>query len=301
MARRKAFLHVGLPRSGGGFIESALAEHAEALVEVGITAAAVAPDETFRAALEIRRDHRAWGYPRRAVEGTWAELCRRAAKGVGDVVVSQELLASCTRSQIDLLLDALTAFEVHAVITVRDPSGPDLAEVAARWSAALRSPQRVHVLVAPADGDLRLALWNGLGDLVGFDATRLPLSEPTVPAHLVRSLLRAVDGPPATEDERLERAERWRKDLADGGYDVRGDSADLLRRRDEAQQLPVVLDVLAALVVEIGALRSRPSCWRSAPRSSSGSGRSSSAGSSRTDPGRSVSAAARRPRRRRAT
>jgi len=260
MGRRRAFLHIGLPRSGGGFLDAMLLEHAEALAEVGVTAPATQADEMFRAAIEIRRDHRAWGYPRKAVEGTWAQLCRRAQKGHGDVVVSQELLATCTRPQIDLLLDTLTGFEVHVVITVREPRGPDLGEVAARWSAAVAGPQRVHVLVAPAAGDPREAIWRGLGELVGFDPTRMPLSDPRLPEHLVRSLARAVDGPPVSDDELLDRADRWRKALAEGGYDVRGDSADLLpgagaRALTHAERLEVATDVLATLVVEVGALR----------------------------------------------
>jgi hypothetical protein len=262
MARRKVYLHVGLPRGGGGFLDAALAEHADALAEAGILHPAVTPDEMFRAAIEIRRDHRAWGYPRKAVEGTWAQICRRAHKGEGAVVLSQELLAACTRQQIELLLDGLSGFQVHVVITVRDSAGPDLAEAVARWSLAVKEPQRLHVLVVPTEGDGRAAVWHGLGEIVGFDAATLPLPEPTLSAHLVRSLTRGVDGPPVTEDELIERAERWRKALADGGYDVHGDSASLLPQPTAAarplgldQQLQLTADLIATLLVEVGELR----------------------------------------------
>ncbi|KQW47911.1 hypothetical protein ASC77_15995 [Nocardioides sp. Root1257] len=260
MARRKVFVHVGLPRSGAGFLDAALAEHAGALAQQGVQHPATSADEMFRAAIEIRRDHRAWGYPRKAVEGTWAQLCRRAQKGEGDVVVSQELLATCTRPQIDLLLDGLAGFQVHVVITARGATGPDLASVVDRWSAAVKEPQRLHVLVVPTEGDAREAAWRGLGEIVGFDAALLPLPEPALPAHLVRSLVRAVDGPPASDDDLLERAERWRKALADGGYDVRGDTASLLpsdtgRPVALDDLLQETADLVAALVVEVGELR----------------------------------------------
>ena len=91
MAKRKAYLHVGLPRAGGAFLDAALAEHADALGEHGIRHPAISAEEMFRAAIEIRRDHEAWGYQRREVEGAWAEICRQAHKGKGDVVFSQEL------------------------------------------------------------------------------------------------------------------------------------------------------------------------------------------------------------------
>ncbi|GAA1776318.1 hypothetical protein GCM10009795_022990 [Nocardioides hankookensis] len=260
MAKRKVYLHVGLPRSGAGFLAAALAEHAGALAEQGVQVPAASADEMFRAAIEIRRDHRAWGYPRKAVEGTWAQICRRAQTGQGDVVVSQELLATCTRPQIDLLLDTLAGLQVHVVVTARDAAGPDLAAVVERWSAAVKEPQRLHVLVVPTEGDAREAVWRGLGEVVGFDAGRLPLPEPTLSTALVRSLIRAVDGAPASDDELLERAERWRKSLADGGYDVRGDTASLLpsdapRPLALADQLQVTADLVAALVVEVGDLR----------------------------------------------
>ena len=254
MGRRTAYLHVGLPRSGCGFLESALAEHAEALAEVGIRHPAVSPEEMLRAAVEIRRDHHAWGYQRREVEGTWAEICRRARKGRSDVILSHELLAGCTPDQIDLLLDALSGFEVHAVITSRDPDsqlataagGEDLGEVAARWARALRSAARVHVLVVPPHAEAASAVWLSLGELVGFDATRLPLPAPgssTDPA----------------DEQLLELAERWRKKLADGGYDVRGDTADLLPHSGEAMpladRLAITTEALAAASTEVARLR----------------------------------------------
>jgi hypothetical protein len=342
MGRRTAYLHIGLPRSGGAFLDSALAEHAEALQAAGLRHPAMSAEQMFRAAIEIRRDHKAWGYERREVEGSWAEICRRARKGKGDVVLSQELLAACTPPQIDLLLDALHGFDIQLVVTARDPgtqlvaawagsveagrsvsfsrfcqrvmdparehdqaerfwAGQDLSTVLGRWTAAVGGPQRVHVIAVPPDsGDAREAIWSALGEIAGFDATRLPLAldtssgpNPTTIAVL-RQVNRAVDGrlpgrahrvvvrrylsegsvadvpaptlPADLHATLLALGERWRKDLADGGYDVHGDTADLLPAAPDPtaaqpddvpaeERLTAATDVLANVLVEVARLR----------------------------------------------
>jgi hypothetical protein len=176
MARRKAFVHVGLPRSGGTVLEPALEHHRGALSELGIHRPATA-DEMFRAAVEMLRDHKAWGYRRRDVEGSWSAICRRAWKATrkgGTVVVGHHLLADAAPVDIDLFLDGLAGFEVHVVLVSRD-EGPDLDTLRERWTAALGRPERVHVVVSSAPGDPGREAWSELGRLVGFDTTALPL------------------------------------------------------------------------------------------------------------------------------
>ena len=168
MAKRKAYLHIGLPRTGGGFLDSALTEHAAALEAMGVRHPALSAEEMFRAAIEIRRDHKAWGYQRREVEGAWAEICRRVRKGKTDVVFSQELLSACTAAQVDLLLDGLAGFEVHVVVTEREPG-----DVLEAWKHAI-APERWHAIVVP-DADAERAVWTAFGDIVGFDTGSLPL------------------------------------------------------------------------------------------------------------------------------
>ncbi|HEU5038791.1 MAG TPA: hypothetical protein VFT70_17425 [Nocardioides sp.] len=254
MAKRKAFLHIGLPRTGAGFLDSALAQHADALEARGLRHPAISTEEMFRAAIEIRRDHRAWGYQRREVEGTWAGICRRAWKGRHDVVLSQELLAGCTPEQIDLLLDGLHGFQVHVVVTARRPGGqpvpdwvgPDLGEVVRTWTPVVR-PDRLHVVVVP-ETEPEQAVWTGFGEIAGFDAADLPL-----PRHW--SATRPV--PRRPYPDLLEVGERWRKQLADGGCDVRGDTDALLPVEDmDAATTEVVSSgALADVVAEVTRLR----------------------------------------------
>src|SRR5262245_1559400 len=97
MGKQKAFLIVGLPHTGVPLLTAALEQHRTALLEQGVRVPARSADEAFRAAVELRREHKAWGLRRRDVEGTWAGICRRAlkpAKTKGDtIVVGHELLA----------------------------------------------------------------------------------------------------------------------------------------------------------------------------------------------------------------
>jgi hypothetical protein len=181
MARRIVYLHLGLPGSGAGFLETALPEHAATLATFGVAHPVSAPDEMFRSAVEVRRDHRSWGYRRRDVEGTWAGVCRRVRKQRDRVLLSQELLTGCTPDQADLLLDTLTRAEVHVVITARraDAERHEFAALTALWAAALRRPDRVHTLVVPADVEPLGWIWSELGELVGFDAGQMPLGADT--------------------------------------------------------------------------------------------------------------------------
>jgi hypothetical protein len=184
MARRVVYLHLGLPGSGAGFLETALPEHAATLATFGVAHPVVAPDEMFRSAVEIRREHHAWGYRRRDVEGTWAGICRRTRKGARTVLLSQELLTGCTPDQADLLLDTLAGAEVHVVITARraDAERHEFAALTALWTDAVRRSDRVHTLVVPAEVEPLGWIWSRLGELVGFDAARMPLGADTAVA-----------------------------------------------------------------------------------------------------------------------
>ncbi len=225
MGKRQAYLHVGLP-GAGDVVDTAVQRHRGRLAELDVQVPTKAREESFRAAVEVRRLHQQWGLRRKDVEGAWSGVCRRALKGRGTLLVSQTALAGATPDEIDLLTSQLPGLKLHVVLTVAAPDGwsepgdpeTDLTDVLARWSRAVRDPQRLHVVIA-ADRD---AAWRQLGDVVGFGTRSLPV-DGLQPAPVAP---RAVGGAHA---ERLrQRAERWQGALAEGGYDVRGDPADLL-------------------------------------------------------------------------
>ena len=227
--KRKAFIHVGLPGGPGDFLEIALRRHAHSLAALGVRNPADSADEMLRAAVEVMREHRAWGYERKEVEGAWSTICRRGHKGRDTLVVTQPLLAGAASQQIELLFDGLTGFERHVVITASAPDAwtlpgdpaHDLGRVLERWAASARKPERVHVLVNRPDD--RAATWAAFGRTVGFGTASLSVanlaSQPTTlprPAPTERlTVLRAL-------------AHSWIDQLSHSEYDVQGDVTELL-------------------------------------------------------------------------
>ena len=278
MTKPKSFLLVGLPHTGVPLLTAALELHRDALAELGVTAPARSADEAFRAAVELRREHRAWGLRRKDVEGTWSAICRRALKARRTTVVTgHELLAGATPDEIALLVDGLAGTQVHVVVLAGAPDCRiglfpdelDLGGVLRRWAGAISSPDRLHVVVTdPADGNVA---WRALGSLVGFDADRLTLPDPVglvVPADAASlRLVAESSGVHVDHDELVETAEEWGKLVAGHGYDVVGDLRDLVPVRpahstDPARaaydlRVDVLTESLAEAVTEVGRLRAR--------------------------------------------
>jgi len=277
MTTQKAFLLVGLPHTGVPLLTAALEQHREALAELGVRVPAKSADEALRAAVELRREHRAWGLRRKDVDGTWAAISRRALKHRDTLVVGHELLAGAAPDEIALLADGLAGTQVHVVVLAGVPDGRlglfpdelDLAGVLGRWQHAVNEPDRLHVVVTdPADPTVA---WRSLGALAGFDAARLPLpSSATVTGVADTATLRLIAETSALHvehDELVEVAEEWGKLVADHGYDVLGDLRDLVPVRQGAPTDParaayddrvaILADALTEAVTEVGRLRER--------------------------------------------
>lgn len=226
--KRKAFIHVGLPGGPGDFLEIALRRHTHALAALGVRNPAASSDEMFRAAVEIMRAHRAWGFDRREVEGSWSGICRRGRKGRDTLVVSQPLLAGATPAQIELLFDGLAGFERHVVVTATAPDAwtmvgdptQDLGCVLERWGGSARRPERVHVLITPPDD--RAGVWTAFGRTVGFGTASLSVDGLADPPSA-----RPRPAPPERLPVLRTLAHSWIDQLATGRYDVRGDVTDL--------------------------------------------------------------------------
>jgi hypothetical protein len=171
--KRKVFLHVGLV--GDSSVEKALFTYRHALAELGVTVAPENAGEMFKAAIEMTRTHKAWGYKRREVEGTWAGICRRIlkAKGTNDFVLSQPILGAATPEQIDLLVDQLPGLAIHVLLVA--PVGEDIAEPLERWGRAVRKPERLHVVEVGA-GQGSDHVWREVGRTIGFGTASLSLA-----------------------------------------------------------------------------------------------------------------------------
>lgn len=206
--KRKVFLHVG-PAGAGDVIELALVHHRDALVELGIDVPVRSAEETFLSAVEIMREHKAWGFARKEVEGQWADVCRRIWKGNQTVALSLPLLARASRPEIDLLLDGLVGLQVHVVITAG--VADEIDGIVERWGAAVRRPERLHVIRLEEPTPKRA--WKAFGKAAGFGTASLGLD--AVPAPPGARPLASLDEA-RREIERLARRnqslERWRDD-----------------------------------------------------------------------------------------
>ncbi len=122
MGKRKVFLHVGLP-GPGEVVDTAVQRHRTKLAELDVLVPTKAREESFRAAIEVRRRHKEWGYRRKEVEGAWAAITRRALQGRSTVLVSQVALAGATPDEIELLVSQLPGLQVHVVVTAAAAEG----------------------------------------------------------------------------------------------------------------------------------------------------------------------------------
>jgi len=187
MAKQKAFLHIGLPHSGGERFDSALRRYAgtpTGLVDDRgrrVRLPARSEMEMFNAAVEMRHDHRAWGLRRKDVEGSWARLARRAIKNKDTVVFSHHLLAGLPPEGVALMVDQLPGCTVHVIVTVGTPDPRaemfpedyDLTNVLDRWTAAVRKPQHLHLI--QVDPERQVDAWHTFGDVLGINTKALPL------------------------------------------------------------------------------------------------------------------------------
>jgi hypothetical protein len=122
---RKVLLHVGTPKTGTSYLQDVLFRNREVLTAAGITYPAMRPDAHFLAALDLMQ--LPWGGLQTEAIGAWDDLAQqvRAAlsSGSGTAIISHEILATASRSQIGRALEALghgAGTEVHLVLSVRD-------------------------------------------------------------------------------------------------------------------------------------------------------------------------------------
>jgi hypothetical protein len=260
-SKRKAFVHIGLDDGSGDFVDGALEVHARALAELGVRRPATSGEEMFRAALEMLRTHREWGYRRSEVEGAWTSIVRRGHSGKDTLVFSQTLLAGARPEQVALLVDALAGFEVHVVVTVQAPGAwtipgeprHDLGAVLEVWGAAVKKPERLHVVVA---GE-RKATWKAFGKVVGFGTSSLKVGDVPVavkprPPHLALA---------SRADVLRTLGESWVELLAHSEHHVVGDVAALVPDPHAVDEPEVVVGVaehaLNEALVEIERLTRR--------------------------------------------
>jgi hypothetical protein len=116
----RVYVHIGLPKTGTTFVQSALWEGREVLASVGCLVPGDQRVAKWRAASDLL-GRRPKGAGAADISGAWDAFARDIREWHGDTVVfSEELLSTATRRQISQLTASVGGAEVHAVVTVRD-------------------------------------------------------------------------------------------------------------------------------------------------------------------------------------
>ena len=184
---RRCYLHVGSPKTGTSYLQSVMWASRPALADQGLSLPLRGVGDHFRLTLLLR------GLLDEAMDPPMAfDVLDRLAAELptlpGDrLLISHELLAPVRTKRTKLLLDVLSDYEVHLVITARDLARQvpaewqqgvkhratlsyeeflsrvvdreaehfwavqDVADIARRWGADL-PPERVHVVTVPQRG-----------------------------------------------------------------------------------------------------------------------------------------------------
>jgi hypothetical protein len=212
---RKAFLHIGLPKTGTTYLQNILWRNKRELKEHGLLLPGATRRRHLLASLDVREDPK---LARRSgdVAAPWQGLVDEALEWPGDVLVSHEFFAAASTEQVRQVEASLPGFELHVIITARPMSdlgvsrwqewvksggtGPidryprrtrydpadewgwgsfDLAEILDRWGAVV-DHGRIHVL--PVDTSRSPdELWMRFAEVLGLDGGAFTV--PTTPAN----------------------------------------------------------------------------------------------------------------------
>lgn len=121
----RVLLHVGTPKTGTSYLQDVLFQNRSRLLKQGVSYPAERFDEHFLAALDLMRLR--WGGLEREAVGAWDRLAERVREHDGTSIISHEILATASRTQVQRALASLGhepggtgETEVHLIVSVRD-------------------------------------------------------------------------------------------------------------------------------------------------------------------------------------
>ena len=130
---RRILLHVGTPKTGTSNLQAVLWNNRSLLLKHGISYPADRFDAHFLAALDLMRLR--WGGLEQQAVGAWEKLAGAVREHEGTSIISHEIFATASRSQVERALRSLgDDAEVHLVISVRDL----VRQIPAEWQENLK-------------------------------------------------------------------------------------------------------------------------------------------------------------------
>ena len=118
--QRRAYIHVGLPKTGTTYLQQALWGNRRVLADSGVMVPGEGRLSQRHAAYDLL-GRRIGGDDQDRIPGSWQRLVDAiAASSGGSVIISEELLVHARRRHVRRILKDLDEFEVHVVVTVRD-------------------------------------------------------------------------------------------------------------------------------------------------------------------------------------
>ncbi|MDQ3629382.1 MAG: hypothetical protein M3419_11330 [Actinomycetota bacterium] len=207
---QRLYLHVGPPKSGTSYLQSAMWRSRPALRQQGLVLAMRRRADHFHLMLAVTDQAVADADPPEAFSALDRLEKFLARSDAGRILLSHESLAAASRDQAERLLGLLGDVEVHLVLTARDlarqvPSGwqqrvqaretirfeefadavvaaqgvggafwahHDLLDVADRWGRQLQ-PEQVHVVTVPPPGSPSGLLLGRWCSVLGLDPATL--------------------------------------------------------------------------------------------------------------------------------
>ena len=118
MSRHKVLLHVGTPKTGTSHLQDVLFRNREVLRQHGILYPAERFDGQFLAALDLLR--MPWGGLETEAVGEWDALAEQVRNWRGTSIISHEVFAGASRTEVARALSSLGDAEVHLVVSARD-------------------------------------------------------------------------------------------------------------------------------------------------------------------------------------
>ncbi len=210
----KVLLHVGCPKTGTSYLQDVLFRNQRVLRRHDILYAADRFDAHFLAALDLMT--LPWGGLEIEAVGAWDRLAEQVRAWHGTSVISHEILARATPSQVERALASLGDAEIHLVVSARDL----VRQIPAEWQENVKHrshityarfldtirdegrdskigswfwavqeipdildrwgsalpPEHVHLVTVPPPGSDRGELWSRFSSTFGLDGLPLDLT-----------------------------------------------------------------------------------------------------------------------------